>query len=145
MKELFDQLADKYPGLTVYRGADGKWCVYSGSKRIADNMVFSHADLETALRNLRDFVRLPYVPAKPTVNDYEVKKQGKGWTLVSRGQHGDFYKTRKRALEVVEIARERETLAVEEWELKYGPLIATGVEGVDYTRSEPGRYCVNSR
>lgn len=121
----------------LYRGMDGSWKLQMRKGRGDDpaarcvSASTIHGALEAALAR----PRLPVVPRQPqrmSPGDFRVEKRGGNWDLQYRWRFVAVHPTRKSALAMAARLCEQASEAADEWDAKWAPIVAAGVEGVDY-------------
>lgn len=121
----------------LYRCHDGRWIVNLTSRfdRPGDRTA-SGPTIADALTAALASPRLPSVPPRPVgMVGLTVEKNGArpGWVVVQNGSQAmGGLKTRRDA--EAAIARHEASIRAsqDDWDRTYGPIVAAGVEGVDY-------------
>lgn len=131
--ELVSQIDAKH-GSTwdLYRSAMGEWCF----KLENEGVVSSSKSLSECLESGLAYTALPKYPRKPTalpIDQFEVKKSGYKWSIYRRRNFiCGHIATRKEAENAVTEMSKKSEQEREAWDIKYGPLIAGKIEGVDF-------------
>lgn len=131
---------------SLYRAAGGGWVVAVGLgssvhvDRRADDLSrsFTGPSLVGALVEACGSRRLPTVPAPPTLLEpdrFEIVKDDGWWYArdrVNRARVEFKYRTRREAEGALTRMVASQVAALAEWEARWGPVAASGVEGIDW-------------
>lgn len=123
---LVKSLDSKYASWDLYRTAMRQWCVKAGGESwVCDSLV------ECMIRAV-EYVPLLKIPRRPMpVDDLVVFKCGSKWSVqTSRGHwvSGNI-STKAKAVELVNVLTRKTQAAMDEWDLRFGPVVCFGVEG----------------
>lgn len=135
VQDLVQQLDAKYPGWDMYRSAIKQW-IFQLRRSNAPNIVLEAETIEGLLQMALDHKDLPIVPPRPRPMCMSVatfRKEGSKWIWYYDGKHhqGNF-PSKKAATELAEKVIANHNQCIDNWLEKYGPLVASGTEGIDY-------------
>lgn len=146
MTETVDQLVEKvdarglpwdlYRGMAAEADAAGRdrqvWIVRIGER--GNDLTYRSLSLEGVLAWAAEVQFLPVVPRRPTVTlRWEVRKAGPGkWDAYGDGHYQTQFTTKKRAEELIEMAKDAQRKALDDWAAEWADLVANGLPDVDF-------------
>ena len=131
--EIAKELTHKYGfGWDIYRGAGGDFLVHVKPQGF-DDANFGAGTITEAMRLANEHKPVAQFHRRPKLYTYTVEKVKDGeWRVVGSDGSRSHYATKRRALEVCELAKQRDLREQEEWDSTCGLIVAEGVEGEDY-------------